>query len=109
MALQFRRYPQSQVYIFDKGGSARAAVLAMGGQHHALGIGGSLAFQPLRHIDDPVVRSWAAEWVAGLIAHEAVTLTPDVKEAVWSALGNLRSEEQTTELQSLMRTPYADF
>src|SRR3546814_258923 len=25
MALQFRRYPQSQVYIFDKGGSARAA------------------------------------------------------------------------------------
>ncbi|HEY9536406.1 MAG TPA: conjugal transfer protein TrbE [Kiloniellaceae bacterium] len=98
MALQFRRYPQSQVYIFDKGGSARAAVLAMGGQHHALGIGGSLAFQPLRHIDDPVVRSWAAEWVAGLIAHEAVTLTPDVKEAVWSALGNLASapaEERT--------------
>src|SRR3546814_2247377 len=70
----------------------------MGGQHHALGIGGSLAFQPLRHIDDPVVRSWAAECVAGLIAHEAVTLTPDVKEAVWSALGNLASapaEERT--------------
>ncbi|MBL27690.1 MAG: conjugal transfer protein TrbE [Rhodospirillaceae bacterium] len=98
MALQFRRYPQSQVYVFDKGGSARAAVLAMGGQHHALGIGGSLSFQPLRHLDDPVVRSWAAEWVAGLIAHEAVPLTPEVKEAVWSALGNLASapaEERT--------------
>jgi type IV secretory pathway VirB4 component len=37
IALQFRRYPQSQVYIFDKGFSARAAVLAMGGAHHALG------------------------------------------------------------------------
>src|SRR3546814_14446237 len=31
LALQFRRYPDSQIYIFDKGFSARAAVLAMGG------------------------------------------------------------------------------
>ncbi|ANK82063.1 MAG: conjugal transfer protein TrbE [Rhizobiales bacterium NRL2] len=91
MALQFRRYAGAQVYIFDKGGSARAAVLAMSGRHHALGIGGALAFQPLRHIDDPVVRSWAAEWIAGLLAHEKVVLTPEVKEVVWSALGNLAS------------------
>ena len=91
MALQFRRYAGAQVYVFDKGGSARAAVLAMSGRHHALGIGGALAFQPLRHIDDPVVRSWAAEWIAGLLAHEKVVLTPEVKEVVWSALGNLAS------------------
>ncbi|WP_316979528.1 conjugal transfer protein TrbE [Shumkonia mesophila] len=89
MALQFRRYPNAQVTLFDKGGSARAAILAMGGQVHALGIGGSLSFQPLRHIEDPVERSWAAEWIAGLLAHEAIPLTPEVKEAVWSALGNL--------------------
>src|SRR3546814_19163019 len=55
LALQFRRYPHAQVYIFDKGFSARAAVLAMGGAHHALGLGsdgpdseGALAFQPDR-------------------------------------------------------------
>src|SRR5258707_6526213 len=47
MALQFRRYLNAQVYIFDKGFSARAAVLAMGGDHHVLGAAGSLAFQPL--------------------------------------------------------------
>jgi type IV secretion system protein VirB4 len=35
IALQFRRYAGAQVYIFDKGNSARAAVLAMGGAHHA--------------------------------------------------------------------------
>ena len=29
LALQFRRYPGAQVYIFDKGLSARAAVLAI--------------------------------------------------------------------------------
>src|SRR3546814_17692730 len=40
LALQFRRYNGAQVYVFDKGFSARAAVLAMGGAHHALGLGG---------------------------------------------------------------------
>lgn len=106
IALQFRRYPGAQLYIFDKGYSARAAVLAMGGAHHALGLGSGtgqeeergLAFQPLRNIDDPNERSWAAEWIAALLAHEKVLVTPEVKEAVWSALGSLApapAEERT--------------
>ena len=89
IALQFRRYAGSQVYVFDKGNSARAAILAMGGVHHALGAAGSLAFQPLRDIDDPATRSWAAEWIGALLAHEKVSVTPEVKESVWSALSNL--------------------
>ena len=98
IALQFRRYADAQVYLFDKGNSARAAVLAMGGAHHALGADGSLAFQPLRCIDDPATRSWAAEWIGVLLAHEKVVVTPEVKESVWSALTNLASapaEERT--------------
>lgn len=91
IGMQFRRYAGSQVYIFDKGNSARAAVLTMGGEHHALGADGSLAFQPLRNIDDPATRSWAAEWIDALLAHEKLTVTPEVKEAVWSALTNLAS------------------
>ncbi|MDO7843544.1 conjugal transfer protein TrbE [Sphingomonas immobilis] len=102
IALQFRRYPGAQLFIFDKGFSARAAVLAMGGAHHALGLGSDagegLAFQPLRGIDDLGERSWAAEWIAALLAHEKVAVTPEVKDAVWSALGSLASapaEERT--------------
>ncbi|PTD27467.1 conjugal transfer protein TrbE [Sphingomonas fennica] len=102
IALQFRRYADAQVYIFDKGFSARAAVLAMGGAHHALGLGAdageTLAFQPLRRIDDATERSWAVEWIAALLTHEKVTVTPEVKDAVWSALGSLASapaEERT--------------
>ncbi|MBW8754665.1 MAG: conjugal transfer protein TrbE [Sphingomonadales bacterium] len=102
IALQFRRYPRSQLYIFDKGYSARAAVLAMGGAHHALGFGadagGEIAFQPLRNIDRPDERSWAAEWIGALLAQEKVLVTPEVKEAVWSALNSLASapaEERT--------------
>jgi type IV secretion system protein VirB4 len=102
MALQFRRYPDAQLYIFDKGFSARAAVLAMGGAHHSLGLGtdtgGALAFQPLRRIVDPAERSWAAEWIAALLTHENVAVTPEIKDAVWSALVSLASapaEERT--------------
>ncbi|WPZ35859.1 conjugal transfer protein TrbE [Thalassobaculum sp. OXR-137] len=91
IAMQFRRYAGSQVYIFDKGNSARAATLAMGGEHHALGADGSLAFQPLKDIDNPATRSWAAEWIVALLTHEKLTVTPEVKEAVWSALTNLAS------------------
>ncbi|EIZ77478.1 CagE TrbE VirB component of type IV transporter system conserved region [Novosphingobium sp. Rr 2-17] len=89
LALQFRRYPGAQVYIFDKGLSARAAVLAMGGEHHALGTGDALAFQPLRNIQDDTERTWAAEWIAALLEAERVDVTPEIKEALWSALTNL--------------------
>lgn len=98
LALQFRRYRGAQVYIFDKGLSSRAAVLAMGGEHHALGESDALAFQPLRNIHDDAERTWAAEWVASLFAHEKVDVTPEVKEALWSALTSLASappEERT--------------
>lgn len=108
IALQFRRYPDSQIYLFDKGNSARAAVLAMGGQHHALGADGALTFQPLKHIDDPATRSWATEWIVSLLTHEKVAVTPEVKEAVWSALSNLvtaPAEERTlTGLSALLQS-----
>ena len=101
LALQFRRYPGAQVYIFDKGFSARAAVLAMGGAHSALGLGGdgghdggdeggrAIAFQPLRHIDRADERAWASTWIAALLSHENLLVTPEIKEALWSALTNL--------------------
>ncbi len=116
LALQFRRYPDAQVYIFDKGFSARAAVLAAGGAHHALGLGGedgghageggrAIAFQPLRQIDRADERAWAAEWIGALLAHEKVTVDPQVKEAVWSALTSLATapvEERTLTGLSLL-------
>ena len=97
LALQFRRYSGSRVTIFDKGNSARAATLAMGGAHHALGAGGSLAFQPLRRIDDLAERAWAAEWIGDLLFTQSAASAED-KEAIWSALGSLASappEERT--------------
>jgi type IV secretion system protein VirB4 len=93
IAMQFRRYPAARIAMFDKGWSARAAVLAMGGTHHSLEAGdkSELAFQPLRRIHEARERSWAAEWLTGLFEHEKVAVTPEVKDALWSALLSLAS------------------
>lgn len=91
IAAQFRRYENAQTFIFDKGGSAKAITAGMAGDHYALGEDTGLCFQPLRAIDDDSERSWALEWVTGLIAHEGVEIDPDVKECVWTALTSLSS------------------
>ncbi len=91
LLLQFRRYPGSQILVFDKGRSVRATVLGLAGEHYDLGADGAIAFQPLAGIDEETERAWAADWIAGLLHHEAVPLTPEVKDAVWSALGSLAS------------------
>ncbi len=91
LSLQFRRYPGAQLFLFDKGRSARAAILAMGGSSFDLALDGDLSFQPLAHIDKPEIQAFALDWVVGLLANEAVEITPDVKQAVWTALGNLAS------------------
>jgi type IV secretion/conjugal transfer VirB4 family ATPase len=91
LALQFRRYAGARVFVFDKGGSARATILGLGGEHYDLGAEGAIAFQPLARIDDDTVRAWAAEWIAGLLGHEKVEITPETKDMVWSALGSLAS------------------
>lgn len=97
MALQFRRYPYSQVFAFDFGGSIRAAALAMDGDWHDLGGALSdgddkpLALQPLAWIDDSMERGWATEWLGAILAREKIEITPEVKDHLWSALTSLAS------------------
>ncbi|MDB5971176.1 MAG: conjugal transfer protein TrbE [Hydrocarboniphaga sp.] len=91
LALQFRRYAGSRIFVFDMGRSMRATILGLGGEHYDLGMDGQVAFQPLAHIDQDSYRSWAAEWIEGRLAHEGIEVGPADKEAVWSALGSLAS------------------
>ncbi|MCC8977257.1 conjugal transfer protein TrbE [Bradyrhizobium acaciae] len=91
LALQFRRYPNSQLITFDKGRSARAVTLAMSGAWYELGAKAGIAFQPLKDVAEEGARVWALDWLCGVLAHERVTVTPDVKETLWSALRSLGS------------------
>ncbi|MET3662009.1 conjugal transfer protein TrbE [Aquamicrobium ahrensii] len=104
MALQFRRYAGSQIFAFDFGGSIRAATLAMGGDWHDLGgrltesADGSVSLQPLARIEQTQDRAWAADWIVAILQREGVTITPEAKEHIWTALSSLASapiEERT--------------
>ncbi|WP_439406639.1 conjugal transfer protein TrbE [Bradyrhizobium sp. DASA03076] len=97
MALQFRRYPEAQIFAFDFGASIRAATIAMGGDWHDLGgaVAGEstelVALQPLAKIDEVSERGWAADWIASILFRERIEVTPEVREHVWSALTSLAS------------------
>ncbi|PRD43096.1 conjugal transfer protein TrbE [Phyllobacterium phragmitis] len=98
MALQFRRYAHAQVFVFDFGGSIRAATLAMGGDWQDLGgslsddaVSTSVSLQPLAGIHHTPERAWAADWLVDILVREGVTITPEVKEHLWSALTSLAS------------------
>jgi type IV secretion system protein TrbE len=97
MALQFRRYSGAQIFAFDFGGSIRAAALAMGGDWHDLGGGLSeaaeqtVALQPLARIGEYVEEAWGAEWITTILAREGASITPEVKEHIWSAIISLAS------------------
>jgi type IV secretion system protein TrbE len=98
LALQWRRYPQAQVRIFDKGFSARAPALLVGGDWYDLSGGSDLAFQPLAEIDDPEERIWAQGWIEDLLVAGGVVLDPAVRESVWTALASVAAgpREQRT-------------
>ncbi|MBB2206480.1 conjugal transfer protein TrbE [Gluconacetobacter takamatsuzukensis] len=114
MAMQFRRYAGAEIFAFDFGGSIRAATLAMAGDWHDLGgalaqdVNEPVALQPLARIDEPGERAWAAEWVATLLEREGVTVVPDLKEHLWSALTSLASapvtERTLTGLSALLQS-----
>ena len=89
LAMQFRRYFGSRIFAFDMGRSMRATILGLGGEHYDLGADGGIAFQPLARIAHEGYRTWAAEWVEGRLLHEGVTVGPDEKAAIWSALRSL--------------------
>ncbi|MBY5836280.1 conjugal transfer protein TrbE [Rhizobium leguminosarum] len=104
MALQFRRYDRAQVFAFDFGGSIRVAALTMGGDWHDLGgsltegSNTSVSLQPLARIHDAHERAWAADWITAILMREGITITPEVKEHIWTALTSLASapvEERT--------------
>jgi type IV secretion system protein VirB4 len=97
MVLQFRRYPHSQVFAFDFGGSIRAAALAIRGDWHDLGgslsdaVETSVSLQPLAGIHHTPERAWAADWIVDILTREGVAVTPELKEHLWAALTSLAS------------------
>jgi len=117
---QWFRYPNAQVFAFDKGCSMLPLALATGADHYEIGSPESqLRFAPLAGIDDATERAWALEWLEQLVTLARggdYLVTPAQREALHDALvvaaGNSRRSLtdyietylQDTELASILRT-----
>lgn len=102
LAAQWLRYPGAQLYLFDKGRSARATILGLGGDFFDLGEEGALGLQPLADIDRDAERAWAADWLGAVIAHENVELTPELKAELWRVLELLSQRPRADRTLSLV-------
>ncbi|GAA2830612.1 type IV secretion system protein VirB4 [Aminobacter aminovorans] len=90
---QFRRYPEAQIFAFDKGRSMLPLTLAAGGDHYEVGdsdvaagegenSGPALAFCPLWDLATDADRAFASEWIETLVALQGVSITPDHRNAI---------------------------
>lgn len=106
IAASFKKYADSQVFIFDKGGSTRVLTTAIGGKFYDLGRD-NLSFQPLAKIDDRLERNWAYEWLCEIYEQENVILTPELKDAISEALNSLidvpENQRTITKFQILLQ------
>lgn len=94
MAQHFR-YPNAQVFCFDKGYSAYVLAMASGGSHYDIaGDHGDLSFCPLAQIDTPTDKAWAKEYVELLVTLQLEagrSLTPHQREEIHNAIERLAS------------------
>jgi type IV secretion system protein VirB4 len=100
---QWFRYPNAQVFAFDKGHSLYALCKAAGGRFYDIGEGG-LSFQPLRDIDDEAEFGWGQEWIETVLRMQQVEVGPAERHTIHRALQQLASaprERRTlTELEA---------
>jgi type IV secretion/conjugal transfer VirB4 family ATPase len=87
-ASQWFRYPNAQVFAFDKGHSLYALCKAAGGRFYDIGEGG-LAFQPLRDIEEPAEFAWGTEWVETLMHLQDIRIGPAERQMIHRAVRQL--------------------
>ena len=94
---QHFRYPNAQVFTFDKGYSSYVLVNACGGTYYDIGGEKSeLAFCPLKRIDTPADQAWAAEWIEIMLALQGVNVTPAMRQIVYEAVVRLTRSPRRT-------------
>lgn len=87
IASNFLKYPNAQVFVFDKMKSMYGTTRAIGGSHIELGPG-KTGLNPLGALDR-LGMGWGASWIEKLCALSGVDVTPDIRNEITAALQTL--------------------
>jgi type IV secretion system protein VirB4 len=105
LEIQFFKYPESQVVVFDKGRSCRQSCLAVGGLFYEPAGGetdaqgkasGVAAFQPLRDLETDRDILDAMDFIESLFTVNNYTVTPPMRAAIKETLELLREKPVPT-------------
>lgn len=97
LASQFCKYQDASVFVFEKGYSLYALASAVeDGKHFDIGNDNSIEFCPLGDLKTEASLSWAEDWILQCLKLQNVTITPEKRVAVKSALKqHLKSEDRS--------------
>jgi type IV secretion system protein VirB4 len=104
---QWMQYPHAQAKLFDLDGHGRLLTYLLGGTWYDLG-SPTLRFQPLRHVDDPLKRGLAVQWLLDLLEEYHVTLTAPVLAYIGANITKLAQRRPEQRTLSALVTLMAD-
>jgi len=90
---QFLRYPDAQIFVFDKDESHKALTRALGGQYYDLGDTESLAFCPLADLSTDNQKIRAAQFIEDLLFLQNVIVEPEMRSAIYRAIEGLAQQD----------------
>lgn len=93
IAVSQLKYPQAQVFCFDKGLSLYTLTKAVGGVHYEMGSEHVMQTQqlaPLAHIDTSSDFAWACEWVEQCLQLQNITTDVMMRREVQNAMQRLK-------------------
>lgn len=93
---QFLRYPNAQIFVFDKDESHKALTFALEGHYYDLGDTETLAFCPLADLSTDSQKVRAGQFIEDLLFLQQVIITPDIRTAIYRAIESLAHQEQTS-------------
>lgn len=89
---QFLRYPDAQIYVFDKDYSHRALTIALEGHHYDIGNAEELSFCPLADLSSDNKKVRAEQFIEDLVSLQNVQITPDIRAEIHLAIEALSEE-----------------
>lgn len=99
---QFDRFPESQIFVFDKGRSMFPLVSAMkNSAFYNLGSEDSPALCPLSELDSQADLTWAMEYIETLVNLNGANLSPERRRIITNALQVMQKATEDASERSL--------
>ena len=98
---QYQRYKNTKIFAFDQRLSLFAITKACNGNHYDIGENKTLQFCPLALVEDNASKSWATEYIIGLIEMQGQNVNSQQKQMLMLAINSV-SKQKNRSLSELL-------